>query len=674
MKRDALTQKILVLGIDGMDPRLTSKYVAQGKLPNIKKFIDAGSARQDLMLLGGQPTVTPPMWTTLATGAYPVTHGITCFYRQSKTDLDVMGYNLDSTYCQAEQIWNVFAEAGKKTLVWHWPGSSWPPTSDSPDLYVVDGTTPGSIGMGNCQVDGEYLAIASAKTEEVTYKTGAASDITVPCVITGLEMKKDVNEVSVAERVTVKEIQNLILSRADGMEMESGNTPMDVAFSPVKPAAGWSSAPEDAKEFILLLSHGYVRRPVLILKNDQGVYDTIAIYKTKKDSAPIVTLKEGVFVKDIIDDGIKGDQHILCNRSMRILELASDGSRIKMWISASIDVQNSDVWHPEYLHELITSKIGPIPPTSEICIQDPMLLRDCMIPCWQAVADWQAAALNYLIANKGFDVIFSHLHNVDLQLHTFIRHLKQKSDTTLSQQDCFDFLERIYIQTDNYLGQFLHLLDDGWTILIVSDHALVSPTYSPEMIGDANGVNVRIMQKLGFTALKTDENGRELPEIDWTNTKAVATRGNHIYLNIKGRDKHGIVDPADQYQVEEEIMTALYGYRHPESGQRIIAMALRNRDAVLLGMGGPECGDIIYWTAEGYNYDHCDGLSTCQGYGDTSLSPIFIAAGQGIKAGYVPTRIIREVDVAPTVAVLGGVRFPAQCEGAPVYQILAEEI
>ena len=116
-------------------------------------------------------------------------------------------------------------------------------------------------------------------------------------------------------------------------------------------------------------------------------------------------------------------------------------------------------------------------------------------------------------------------------------------------------------------------------------------------------------------------------------------------------------------------MTALYGYRHPETNHRAVAMALRNRDAVLLGMGGPECGDIIYWTAEGYNYDHCDGLSTTYGYADTSLSPIFIAAGKGIKKGFTTSRIIRQVDVAPTLSVLGGVRMTHQCEGAPAYQI-----
>ena len=107
-------------------------------MPNLQKFLQRGSARKDLMMLGGQPTITPPMWTTLCTGAYPVTHGITDFMGQSGIDGTV--YNLDSRRCKAEQLWNVFVEAGKRTLVWHWPGSSWPPTSDDPLLHVVDGT------------------------------------------------------------------------------------------------------------------------------------------------------------------------------------------------------------------------------------------------------------------------------------------------------------------------------------------------------------------------------------------------------------------------------------------------------------------------------------------------------------------------------------------------------
>ena len=127
MERKATAHKILILGVDGMYPRLTRRYVDEGKMPNTQQFIERGAQRQDLSMLGGVPTVTPPMWTTLATGAYPVTHGITCFWRQSKENLDLAEYNLDSRLCQAEQLWNVLVEAGKKTLVFHWPGASWPP-------------------------------------------------------------------------------------------------------------------------------------------------------------------------------------------------------------------------------------------------------------------------------------------------------------------------------------------------------------------------------------------------------------------------------------------------------------------------------------------------------------------------------------------------------------------
>ncbi len=60
----------------------------------------------------------------------------------------------------------------------------------------------------------------------------------------------------------------------------------------------------------------------------------------------------------------------------------------------------------------------------------------------------------------------------------------------------------------------------------------------------------------------------------------------HVYLNIKGRDPQGIVEPQDQYEVEEEVMTALYSLKSKETGHRIVSVALRNRDAVLLGQGG----------------------------------------------------------------------------------------
>ena len=51
-----------------------------------------------------------------------------------------------------------------------------------------------------------------------------------------------------------------------------------------------------------------------------------------------------------------------------------------------------------------------------------------------------------------------------------------------------------------------------------------------------------------------------------------------------------------------------------------------------------------------------------------------MAAGPGVKQGFEIKGYVREVDVAPTAAVLLGVDIPAQCEGAPAYQIFTEKM
>ena len=105
-----------------------------------------------------------------------------------------------------------------------------------------------------------------------------------------------------------------------------------------------------------------------------------------------------------------------------------------------------------------------------------------------------------------------------------------------------------------------------------------------------------------------------------------------------------------------------------------MSIAVRNHDAELLGVSGPECGDIYFSIRENFGRLHGDTLTTAEGYFDTSVSPVFIAAGAGIKENHTTARTIRQVDVAPTAAALLGIRFPAECEGAPIYQILSEEL
>lgn len=679
MTREARSEKVLVLGIDGMDPVLSKYHMEQGIMPNLKKLIEAGTAREDLMLLGSHPTITPPMWTSLATGCHPYVHGITDFWLQNPEKLDTFGYALHSGSCKAEQLWNVTAEAGMKTLVWHWPGSSWPPTSDSPNLMVVDGTQPEGVNMGTGEVEHEFIAYASVQLTQVTYRAAVGGGEKM-CVITDLEIpgEEAVHDDFATQVNFTPDLKLINPPGKNAMPPLSSFSPYDVTLSPVKAPTGWEiEVPADAKEAIFIFSKGLIRRPALILKNENGIYDHVTIYKNKKSEETIVTLYPDQFVPNIVDEAIKNDVHYTVNRSMRILQLAEDGSELKMFVSAAVDIHDNKVWHPKELHAEICEKVGYPQPVTNISGKDYELMSKVTHASWLNYMKWQADCLNYMIEKNDVDMIFSHVHNDDAEKHNFFKWCgeEKRANELCSYEQYEEVIANVSRQNDMYIGEFLHLLDKGWSILLVSDHGLtVAPTYQEEFYNDISivGINTGYMVDWGFTELLRDEEGDYIGEIDWANTKAIMTRLNNVYINLKGRWPNGIVEPEDKWELEEQIMTKLYQATSP-NGKRLCSLALRAKDAIHLGLGGPECGDIILFQNDDFTAEHGGGMSTALGLSHTSQSPIFVAAGKGIKQGEIITRVVRTIDIAPTVAVLAGVRMPKDAEGAPAYQIFAEE-
>jgi len=671
-----LTKKVLVLGLDGMDPNLTKKFVNEGMMPNTKELIQRGSAREDLAFLGSVPTITPPMWTTLATGSCPGSHGITCFWNQHPDKLDTSVYAMDSRDCKDEQAWNVTAEAGLKTLVWHWPGSSWPPTSTSENLIVVDGTQPGAVNFGCATTDWEKFVYASTEVQEIKFKPRMMTDGNgAGCIIEDLDVADDDAGIGSLDSVFggAKESKNIMLKEDDG-ESAFDKVSYDFVNSPIYEPKAWEFELEkDAKEFVMLTSDGTIRRPCLILKGENGDYDHISIYKNKKTNVPLYTLYTDVYTLNCLDEVRHNDKLVMSARNMRILSLKPDGTEVRLYVGRAMDINNDSVWHPKALYHEIVDKIGYCPAISVMGGGDHEIVSKCVIPSEENQADWTAKAINYMIEEKNIDVVSSHLHSIDSLGHKFWYFAKERDKFKNDEVVYQEYIRRAYRLADNYIGEFLHLLDKEWTIFIVSDHGLITiPEEEYPLLGDAFGVNVRVLEALGYTVLQKDENGDEMREIDWSKTRAVAPRGGHIYINLKGRNTTGIVEPEDKYALEEQIINDLYNYRDAASGRRIIAIALRNKDAQILGMYGPKCGDIIYFLNEGFNRCHGDSLGTFQGYFDTSVKPIFIAAGAGIKENYIIERLVRQTELAPTITTLLGIRTPKDCEGGPLYGIMQE--
>ncbi len=699
LRKEGLTEKLMILGIDGMDPRFTRRMLREGKMPNVQKLIDAGACREDLMLLGANPTITPPLWATLATGAYPMTHGIFDYAISGEPHKEITIDAFSSAFLTAEPIFNVTAKAGINTLVFHWPGGSWPPTVDNGHLWTVDGSSPGAVGGWTSRLDFDSIIIASELTKEPSYTFMGAitsdlkGDEKLPYYNYKLGLR-ELGKLSPEGKALLNQYQeeidakigvegyhnnvnyNIQTDAVDHTQWAVADFPCSCSMSPITVPEGWEFAiPEDSREFTIRIIYGRVSRPALILKNADGKYDRVAIYKDKASAEPLAILEDDVFYERMYDTFINETGEHPVTRNLRMLKIAEDGSYVRIWSSPSMLCDDDRIFYPKSLHKELTDLFGPPQPSSQMSGRDADLIMKCNNVQWNLAAKWQSQCIHHLIETKDIKAVFSHYHNVDLQTHNYIKYLKNREDSNLDESEVLKFAEATYKTTDDYLGTFLHFLDEGWTIMVVSDHGLTCGEEDCTCIlGDIVGVNVDPLRRFGYTVLKTDENGKDIAELDMSKTTAYQTRSSSIYVNLKGRDPEGIVDPADKWELEERIITDLYSMKDPKTGKRMVNLALHNKDAYHLGLGGPGCGDITFFMADDYTLGHGAGMSTAEGHNDTSLSPIFIAAGRGIKPGLKTNRVIREVDVAPTVAALMGVPYPEECEGAPIYQILTDQI
>jgi predicted AlkP superfamily phosphohydrolase/phosphomutase/Flp pilus assembly protein TadD len=111
---------IVVLGLDGMDPRAVDLLVSEGKLPHFARLRQQGAYGR---LLSRPPLLSPVIWTTIATGKTPDQHGIGHFTAQD----EVTGEELPATSAmrRVKAIWNILTDAHKKIDVVGW-WATWP--------------------------------------------------------------------------------------------------------------------------------------------------------------------------------------------------------------------------------------------------------------------------------------------------------------------------------------------------------------------------------------------------------------------------------------------------------------------------------------------------------------------------------------------------------------------
>jgi predicted AlkP superfamily phosphohydrolase/phosphomutase len=654
-------KKVIFLGLDGADPYLIKKFMDEGRLPNFKKLLEIGATTEDFGMQGPIPTITPPGWATLATGAWPGTHGITCFWNHTPGNpLDILDYGWDSTLCKAEFIWEAFERAGKKSILFNYP-TSWPPSSKN-SIYI-DGTSMFPNLRGYIDYEKLYECVeGDFPIEEIPHdEDNTGTD----CRVEG--------EVS-TEKMEIKNYDGFgyehpgLVTEEGGSEEEADAPKCDWIKTPIKHAQGWKNAPEGAKEVVLPVNTSQTRRYGLIVAEDGVNYNKIQIFKSKQDEKPIGEARVGEWSEWIYDNYYYDDKDTPVAYKIKVIDAKEDGSYLKFYYSFVLDLKSSKYFYPKDIGVELYEKLGPMMQPSNHDRHKPeadLINLETMIEMYE----WQTKAMNYLLETREWDLMYSHIHGIDMFNHFYIDYTLENSP---DYERYNNLIAKIYEINDKHVGDLMKRIDDETVLVVTSDHAAITrkdgyATKHP-LIGDMWGLNVGIMSELGYTKLK-EVDGKL--EVDWENTKAIAQRAMYIYINLKGRDPQGIVEPEEYDELVEQIISDLYNYRDPKTGRRIITFALNKRDMEAIGLGGPHCGDIVYFLHEDFSRTHGNGLSNQTNYG-YSMKCLFMIAGAGVKKGTIINRKVRAVDVVPTLCHLAGAPMPKDVEGGVIYQALED--
>ena len=229
-------------------------------------------------------------------------------------------------------------------------------------------------------------------------------------------------------------------------------------------------------------------------------------------------------------------------------------------------------------------------------------------------------------------------------------------------------LLRTYQAVDADIGRVLRRAGDvAATVIVMSDHGFAAFN---------RGVNLNTwLWREGFLALDhptTPARDEPFASIDWKRTRAYAMGLNALYLNLAGREQHGIVAPgAERDRLLQELARRLREFRDPETGQFPIA------DVQAVGKSASVFApDLIVGYAPGYraSWETALGdvpaglirINTDAWIGDHCIAA---AAVPGVLIGNRRPRVSdpQLKDLTVTILKEFGVAPDAAMSGRPVY-------
>jgi predicted AlkP superfamily phosphohydrolase/phosphomutase len=271
----------------------------------------------------------------------------------------------------------------------------------------------------------------------------------------------------------------------------------------------------------------------------------------------------------------------------------------------------------------------------------------------------------HLITYHPWDYFMMVEMGVDRIHHGFWKYFDKEHPKYESRNPFENAIREYYRYVDQEVGEILSLLGNDCVVMVVSDHG------AKRMEG---GVcfNEWLMQN-GYLRLK-DVPSKPTPfskvEIDWDHTLAWGDGGYYgrLFLNVKGREPRGQIEPRDYEKVRDRLIAEIQFIEDP-SGRNIGSVALRPEE--IYRETGRVPPDLIvyfgnlYWRSVGsvgYGSIHTFDNDTGPDDANHAQHGIFIQKAPGRNGGrHLPG--LRIYDVAPTILDLFGIPVPEEMQG-----------
>ena len=270
----------------------------------------------------------------------------------------------------------------------------------------------------------------------------------------------------------------------------------------------------------------------------------------------------------------------------------------------------------------------------------------------------------YVLDRFDRGVLFYYFGNVDQVSHMLWRARDPGHPAYDAARDApyAHVIDDLYVEFDGILGETLPRLRPDDLLVVMSDHGFTSWRRSFNL-------NSWLRDEGYVVVADRSGNGPVLGQVDLARSQAYGLGLNGLYLNIRGRESHGVVDPARREALLNEIARKLRAVVDPATGQPAISQVFRREQVYSAGANDRVAPDLIIGYAKGTRVSDDSALgemspgvfadNTGAWSGDHCMDP---AAVPGIL---LTNRALRQPAsslqaLAPAILAELGVEFPGR--------------